>query len=211
MTAEHLPFEAQRAWLDRALDRDDTARDALLACARWPDPEPFALAVCAVVEGSRAHALADALGPALASADDTALLRALRKLDARPLPHRPRADFAAVLLRVCDAMPVERIEARCLLERWLRRGAFPWRGGDGSLLSLTGAELRARAAVDPAAVNDLGDRVLAVLSRAPRSLSQAHAEELLAARVYTAAAHTPDGCVEFWLGSRVFAEVSFPK
>lgn len=29
--------------------------------------------------------------------------------------------------------------------------------------------------------------------------------------VYTAAAHTPDGCVEFWLGSRVFAEVSFPK
>ena len=29
--------------------------------------------------------------------------------------------------------------------------------------------------------------------------------------VYTAAAHTPDGCVESWLGSRVFAEVSFPK
>jgi len=189
MTAEHLPFEAQRAWLDRVLLRDDTAREALLACARWTDPEPFALAVAAVVETHRAPALADALGPALAAADDTALLRALRKLDARALPHAPRAGFAEVLLRVCDAMPVDRIEARCLLERWLRRGGFPWRVDDTSLLSLTGAELRARAAVDPAAVSALGERVLEVLSRAPRSLSQAHAEELLAARVYTSPSH----------------------
>ncbi len=187
MTAEHLPFEAQRAWLDRSLLRDDSTREALLACARWPDPEPFALAVAAVVASDRARPLADALAPALSAADDTALLRVLRRLDARPLPPPSRTAFAEVLLRVCDALPVERIEARCLLERWLRRGGFPWRVDATSLLALTGAELRDWS--DRDAVNALGARVLEVLSRAPRSLSQAHAEELLAARVYTAPSH----------------------
>lgn len=138
------------------------------------------------------RSLADALRVALSVADDTALLRALRKLDAERLSHARREVFAEALLRVCEAMPVARVEARCLLERWLRRGGFPWRTNDGALLSLTGAELRARVADDPDArdaVNALGARVLDVLARSPRSLSQAHAEELLAARVYTSASH----------------------
>ncbi|MFO0647903.1 MAG: hypothetical protein U0326_16815 [Polyangiales bacterium] len=192
MSVEHLPFAAQRAWLETALVEDDAARDALVTTARWTDPEPFALAVTAVVAAARVASLADALRLALSVADDTALLRVLRKLDAEGLSHARREVFAAVLLRVCEAMPAERIEARCLLERWLRRGGFPWRANEGALLSLTGAELRARAALDPDvrdAVNALGARVLEVLARSPRSLSQAHAEELLAARVYTSASH----------------------
>lgn len=192
MSAEHLPFAAQRAWLEHALIDDVTAREALVATARWTDPEPFALAVAAVVSSERVRSLADALRAALSVADDTALLRALRKLDAERPSHARGEVFAEALLRVCEAMPAERIEARCLLERWLRRGGFRWRTNDGALLSLTGAELRARVADDPDAsdaVNALGARVLDVLARSPRSLSQAHAEELLAARVYTSASH----------------------
>ncbi|MFO0607428.1 MAG: transglutaminase domain-containing protein [Polyangiales bacterium] len=192
MSPELLPFDLQRAWLADALARDDAARDALRACARWSDPAPLALAVASVVAAGRAGALADALADALSIADDTALLRVLRALDAAAIARDHVAPFAAVALRVVSALDAPRIEARCLLERWLRRADFSWRADDGSLLSRTGAELAELAAHDPAArtaVDALGARVLAALARAPRSLSQAHAEELLAARVYTGASH----------------------
>lgn len=192
MNPEFLPFDAQRAWLDAALADDVTARDALVACARWTDPEPFALAVTAVVDGARVGALADVLRESLSSVDDTTLHRVLRKLDARERERASLALFAALLLQVAESLPVERIEARCLVERWLRRADFPWRADRSSLLSRTGAELRALADADPdtrAKIDALGAAVLDVLARSPRSLSQAHAEELLAARVYTAASH----------------------
>jgi hypothetical protein len=192
MNPEFLPFNAQRAWLDAALAEVASTRAALLECARWTDPEPFALAVCAVVDAARVEALSDVLGESLASADDTTLHRVLRKLDARERGRARLAPFAALLLRVAESFPIERIEARCLVERWLRRADFPWRSEPLSLLSRTGAELRAFCEGDPDArteVDALGARVLDTLSRSPRSLSQAHAEELLAASVYTTASH----------------------
>lgn len=192
MDPEFLPFDAQRAWLDAALANDVTTREALTTCARWADPEPFALAVAAVVGAARVEALANVLRESLTSAADTALHRVLRKLDARERDRALLAPFAEALVRVAEALPVERIEARCLAERWLRRADFPWRAERPSLLSRTGAELRALCEGDAKAraeVAALGARVLDVLAHSPRSLSQAHAEELLAARVYTAASH----------------------
>ncbi|MBM4319202.1 MAG: hypothetical protein FJ125_04400, partial [Deltaproteobacteria bacterium] len=185
--------------------------ELLDALAGMPDHEPLGyalrrLAAQGRLEGSRAGFLSGLL----AALPDTGLQRVLRGLEPARLSGEARAAVVEAAAAALQRLPLERLAALALLAGWLKRAAPELEA------ACTQAALqRCRAAVRPEALRDedlallpgralvalaerpgfgtrletFCERALDILQRAPRSLSQANAEELLSRRVYIEPGH----------------------
>ncbi|HEY3360117.1 MAG TPA: ATP-binding protein, partial [Polyangia bacterium] len=183
---------------------------------------PFARAVLALASAGRLTAapIGAALAALLPRVPDTGIQRLLRTLGGALIAAAQTEVIVAAAVAAVRTLPMERLGAVCLLDRWLKlwapaardelvgeaRGRAERALADRTLASVDDAELlRLPAAAiarlgAQAAAAGLGaawqerqtrfaDRVLDVLEAAPKSLSQANAEELLARRIYTAPGH----------------------
>ncbi len=206
MTAfDKLPFEQQLAHIEALVADEGDPRPLLEEASRAPDAEPFARLLDAL---ARARRLTDELDPSIhelvAALPDASLQHVLER-DSEPA-------VAALLTRVVDAglrhWPVTRLAALAFAARWLRRRdparfaavlARAEEALEGSpdtdsarwLLFASGERL-AGLQDDPRWAEPVRDAVasaIEVLARAPKSISQANAERLLADRVYADPGH----------------------
>ncbi len=210
-----LPFPEQRARIDMAIGAGDDATRLLATVAAFGDHEPFAVAVRRLALAGRLTepAVAAALVDAFGSLPDTGFGRLLRGIDGAPIADDQVAALARCVGQAVRALPIERIAALCLLDRWLKNAAAIERDAltaaavercdgidtvegadtvdDPTILRLPGATSAALAG-RPAwreRLRRFADRVLEVLEAAPKSISQANAEEILSRRVYTDPGH----------------------
>ena len=206
-----LPFDDQIATLRRRLDEGD-ARAALLDdTGSLIDPEPLSWLMIELQHRGR---LGVDIVPALEAIARSLPDPSLQHLLQRATGH---ADCTARLLEVARIAlrrwPLERVNALALLSRWLRLrdpaayGALEdeaRRAVDSLvaappnvaepcrwLLFLSGAELAELGQTEPmrALVEVTATFALDQLAQAPKSLSQANAEELLSRRVYADPGH----------------------
>ncbi len=203
-----LPVPEQRALLDERLAAGDEPGALVRSCAALSDPGPLAHLLGALDACGRSGEAAAALGELVTGGDTLALRQALRALP----PGRSPPALAHAVAGACAALPIERVEALGLALRWLGEAAPDERRrlheaaearcrasvaagrapDDAALLLAPGATLRALGAAGRAfgaALEGFAERLLRALGRAPRSLSQANAEELLARRVYEGRGH----------------------
>ncbi|HJL16792.1 MAG TPA: hypothetical protein RMH99_14105, partial [Sandaracinaceae bacterium LLY-WYZ-13_1] len=198
-----LPFDEQLARIARAVDDRAAAETLLREAGALPDPEPLAhlvetLAAAERIDGPLRRALAEVLE---ALPDP-----ALQHLLAHPVGPRASGLLRALADEALRAWPVTRPSALAFLVRWLRRrdpeahaalvaeaeAKTEGPPGDGRwLLFVSGprlAALRAEPRWGPRVEQTLSEAIDA-LARAPKSISQANAEALLARRVYADPGH----------------------
>ncbi len=180
----------------------------------------------------------EAVAAVFTTVPDTGVQRVLRALDRASIPAGERAVVVAAVRAAMESLPLARVAALCLMDRWLKNASPETRaavvdaaaaeleaalGTTGSsegvleagvaspvpaaaeidaladevLMRVPGQHLvrlgaclpaPARARLD-ARLARFADRVLDILGAAPKSLSQANAEELLSRRVYTDPGH----------------------
>ncbi|MFW6023696.1 MAG: sacsin N-terminal ATP-binding-like domain-containing protein, partial [Myxococcota bacterium] len=199
-----LPFADQLARI-RAVVAEGADPGALLReAADLPDAEPLALLLETLAAAGR-------LGPdrsgELAEVAGDMPDAALQYLFFRePMHPRVREVLAEVAERAVRTWSLERVHALVLLSRWLRQRAPEVHGRlvdaaeqhlndaepDGRWLLFASGERLASLAHDARwgpSVRRTVRRVLDALARAPKSISQANAEALLAKRVYADAGH----------------------
>lgn len=197
-----LPFDEQLALVARAAREPGAAEALLREAGALPDSEPLARLVDALAEAGRVdEALRATLAEVLERLPDPALQQLLEEPGAAATPLLEGIAFDAL-----RTWPITRPSALAFLVRWLRRrdpaaharlmeeaeAATDGPPTEGRwLLFVSGARLAALKE-DPG----WGPRVvetvrLAVdaLARAPKSISQANAETLLARRVYADPGH----------------------
>ena len=197
-----LPFDEQLALVARAAREPGAAEALLREAGALPDSEPLARLVDALAEAGRVdEALRATLAEVLERLPDPALQQLLEEPGAAAAPLLEGLAFDAL-----RTWPITRPSALAFLVRWLRRrdpaaharlmeeahAATDGPPTEGRwLLFVSGARLAALSE-DPG----WGPRVvetvrLAVdaLARAPKSISQANAETLLARRVYADPGH----------------------
>ncbi|HWM85319.1 MAG TPA: hypothetical protein VNO33_05760, partial [Kofleriaceae bacterium] len=209
-----LPFPEQIGAIDAALARGGGG-ELLRELAGFRDHQPLAHAVARLVRGGLDDEAARAIAELVLGIPDAGLRRVLRALDELGRP--PRA-LAAALAAGLDRLPVARIAALSLVDRWLKNAAPELRAGavaralatcrelvlagrageieDAVLVRVPGAdhaELERLAGVGAEAwrarLGRFAGAVIDALEAQPKSLSQASAEELLARRVYTDPGH----------------------
>lgn len=198
-----LPFEEQLERIADAVARGD-AGALLREAGALPDPEPLAHLLVALAE---AGAVDDAVRAELATLLEALPDPALQHLFAHPPAGSPaRAVLRDLAVDALERWPVARPSALAFLVRWLRRRApeaharlcaraeariDEGRDDGRALLLVSGARLSARR--DDPAWRPLVERTVAAaidaLARAPKSISQANAERLLARRVYADPGH----------------------
>lgn len=211
-----LPYRQQIAEIEaliRAPEGEQRERDLaelISALGAQGDPAPLAETVERLARTEPPESLAALIEPALRGASDLHLREVLRVL--------PESRSAAqAVCRAMSSMPVERLAALCLLDRWLKRAARDLRedlceraaqaldaaiaapGGLDALDDATIAVIDARRLQERARGGSQGplsdrlsryaSRVLRALEIAPKSLSQAGAEELLSKRIYVDRGH----------------------
>lgn len=214
-----LPFAAQLRVIEHELDSGRAPAALLRALAGLRDHEPLARAILRAGQAGLLSAAPDALAEVLTMVPDTGVQRVLRALDRTPIPAAQRDAVVAAVERALETLPLERAAALCLMDRWLKNASPKTREAvveravaalaralaDSALGSLAGEVLMrvpgqrlasvaaalpegARAARE-ARLAAFAGRVLDILGAAPKSLSQANAEELLSRRVYTDPGH----------------------
>lgn len=201
-TLAHLPYAAQRARIHAAAGD----RSALLALvdevADLADPAPFATLVESLAELRPDRALCDALMPRVSRLADPSLAYVYQTLGGPA--------HEALLVNLAEAAiarwPIDRMPAIAFFARWLRRrapgtldrvlsaaeAAVQQNAISSRALALAAGPTLARVADDPAHRPMLVETVqtaIDALARAPKSISQANAEELLARRVYADRGH----------------------
>jgi len=196
-----LPFEEQLARI-AAIASEADPRPLLREAGALPDAEPFARMLEAL--DGRLDELEDEVAAAIEALSDAALQHVLAREATAPV--------AALLVRrvehALSRWPLSRLMALAFAARWLRRrspeayarvsaraaqalDAPPRPDGARWLLFASGCELAALAA-DPRWAEVVRVTVRAAietLARAPKSISQANAERLLAQRVYADRGH----------------------
>jgi hypothetical protein len=198
-----LPFDEQLARVRALVAAREDPEGLLREAAGLADPEPFANVVVALLDagqlGTREAAIVDELVAAL---PDASLQHVIVEL--------PVGFVVARVDAITARWGVERIAAIALIDRWLRRhdgeAHRAWRERaraalDGPLeasaavergLVLADGRVLERIAREPATaelVRGVVARAVDVLARAPKSISQANAERLLARRVYADPGH----------------------
>jgi hypothetical protein len=193
------------------------------------DHEPLAYAVVRAARAGLLSAAPDAVAAVFTTVPDTGVQRVLRALDRTAIPAGERAVVIAAVRAAMETLPLTRVAALCLMDRWLKNASPETRaavveaavarleaavGLDGAggaslesagidaladevLMRVPGQHLMRIGAALPAAprarldarLARFADRVLDILGAAPKSLSQANAEELLSRRVYTDPGH----------------------
>ncbi|MCU0673288.1 MAG: hypothetical protein MUE69_10905 [Myxococcota bacterium] len=203
-----LPFDEQMARVRALVASGEDPEPLLREAAGLADPEPFARVVSALLVAGpldagrldvRTVAVVDAL---VATLPDASLQHVIEELPADFVVSRVEA--------ITSRWGVQRIAAIALLDRWLRRhddvAHRAWRNRararlEGALdvsmdveraLILADGRVLERLAREPATaelVRGVVARAVDVLARAPKSISQANAERLLARRVYADPGH----------------------
>lgn len=210
-----LPFPEQRALIEASVASGQHGAALLRVTASLPDHEPLALAATLMAEAGQVdapevHAALDDIFPKLS---DTAIQRVLRRLIATHLPKNQLDIFVSCVSRTVSSLDADRIAALCLMDRWLKNAAPEAHRrleeeslaaveaatvaeetdnvSDALLIRLPGPKLTARSqsAIWRRRLKQLADDVIGVLEEAPKSLSQANAEEILATQVYTDPGH----------------------
>jgi hypothetical protein len=194
-----LPYAEQLAAVQSRLDRPQEMAGLLQVLGDQGDHEPLVHAIRELDARGQLEepALARALQDLLLGLPDPALRSLLHALG-------PSDSARAAVLHALQHLPLERLAGLFLLERWLMR-AHPeeharWeqaalqacREGepdDRDLLRVRGVQLRELAQRDAPRLRRFARTVLQLLEQLPKSLSQAHAEELLSRRVYTEPGH----------------------
>lgn len=201
-----LPFESQLEEIERICARDEAQeiRALLRACARLPDPVPLVALVQNLAARDTLSHFPGELEESLRQGTDTTLQAVLVGATASaPL----REALVELSVHALLSWPVERIAGLVLMRRWLRdvaparheevlheaevrTSASPARG-TSPLLHVSGERLVALADSDAWRVPLAETRraVLDALAHAPKSLSQANAESLLAREVYADPGH----------------------
>lgn len=200
-----LPFDEQLARIDAVVGADDdTALGLLKAAGALADSEPLARLVSVLAGAARLKgALLEELVAQSAKLSDPALQHLLEHA---PQGQHTAAALRALVTRALGSWPIARISAIAFLTRWLRRNfpaeyeAFELSAGehleDASrdarwLLFASGTKLQ-ELSRDPAwrpLIADAVSKALEALANAPKSISQANAESLLARRVYADPGH----------------------
>ncbi|RLB53558.1 MAG: hypothetical protein DRJ42_11665 [Deltaproteobacteria bacterium] len=200
-----LPFQEQLARIEAASAYGEEDLTPLLREAgALPDAEPLARLVVVLAESGRmTESLLERLVQIAEHLPDPALQHLLAQTGSGELVD---ATLRKLVERALNRWPVERISALALLSRWLRQrfpdayrsfvGSALERTGDGPLdarwlLFVSGhrlVQLSGQAAWKPLVTETVAKAVDA-LARAPKSISQANAESLLAKRVYADPGH----------------------
>jgi transglutaminase-like putative cysteine protease len=199
-----LPFEDQVARIREVAADGGDPHDLLREAGSLPDAEPLALLVDALVRGGRWDPrMQRELASVMQSMPDAALQHLLVR---EPMPATVREVLATVAEDALGTWPLARISALSLLVKWLRqrvpevyvrveRAAEAHLDGEAPdgrwLLLVSGtrlAELSARPEWSPT-VKRTVELALDALAHAPKSISQANAETLLARRVYANRGH----------------------
>ena len=198
-----LPFDEQMARVRALVASREDPEGILREAAGLADPEPFAKVVLALIEAGRLDARGiEVVDELVSRLPDASLQHVLAELP---------VDFVSARVDAITARwGVERIAAIALIDRWLRRhdaeAHRAWRERarsrlDGPLESSAAVERAliladgrvlerlARASGSEALVRGVVARAVDVLARAPKSISQANAERLLARRVYADPGH----------------------
>ncbi len=185
------------------------------------DHEPLAYAVVQAAQAGLLPDAAEAVAAGLLRLPDTGVQRVLRALNRVAIPAPALAVVVAAVRAALETLPIARVAALCLLDRWLKNAAPTVRaalvddaareleaalGGGAAAIDAISDELLMRVPgrrlAELAGGLDDGDRakldarlqrfagrVLDILGAAPKSLSQANAEEILSRRVYTDPGH----------------------
>jgi hypothetical protein len=197
-----LPFEAQLAHI-HTVAREGDPRALLAEAGALPDAEPLARLLEALAAHGRLPSLEGELAPLLDTLPEAALQHLLTR--------ESTVDVAALLERQveCALMrwPIARLSSIAFAARWLRRRApeaharlvaraeqelaEPDDEAARWLLFTRGTELAARTSDARWAglVQRTAREAIDALARAPKSISQANAERLLAQRVYADPGH----------------------
>lgn len=214
------PFTAQCAFIDERTASDRDISGLLLALGALRDHQPLAHAVCTLaVRGQLGREdIATALNRLFVTIGDTGIQRVLRALDDIAVSDEQLAVVADAVVHAIESLPLERLAALCLMDRWLKNHASGRRDavvadavevirrtlavGAGDRVGVgAGSEVRdevllrapgkhlAELGVADERLERFAGRVLQILEAAPKSLSQANAEEILARRVYTDPGH----------------------
>ncbi|MFK8002302.1 MAG: sacsin N-terminal ATP-binding-like domain-containing protein [Polyangiales bacterium] len=202
---DRLPFRALLARIQEAASVDESAALGLLRSAGgMPDSEPLTRLVGVLAEAGRMNeALTHELWAQSATLSGPALQYLLHDAGTG---EQTQEVLRGLVMNALRTWPIARISAIALLTRWLRR-RFP---GDyaeflessstriekgsydaRSLLFASGATLQ-RLAQDTAwrpLVTEALSEAIDALANAPKSISQANAESLLARRVYADPGH----------------------
>lgn len=205
-TFEELPFDAQLAWIERETATVEDATELVRRAGALPDVEPLCRLLDQLAKGGAScEALVGWYRPVLADLSDPALQYLLGAAFHHDVAQAARRELAR---EAAESWPLSRASALALLYRWLtfedpaaalglsatateRVEAESTAVAPRWLFFLSGRELASLAA-DPAwteIVRKTIHVVLEQLARAPKSLSQANAEELLSRQVYAAPGH----------------------
>ena len=210
-----LPYPEQRDLIESVLADEEGVVRLIHRAAPLHDHEPFCFAVRELCrrESLSAEAVSQALHGVFPTLADTAVQRLLRGLGQRSIPRDQLSVLVSCVVRTLDELSIERIAVMCLMLRWLKnadreryesccREAIRRAGlaasrsdaeamSDALLVRLPGDQLSSLAE-RPAwseRLESFTRGVLEVLERAPKSLSQANAEDLLSRQVYTNPGH----------------------
>ena len=120
-----LPYSEQLAAIDRWAAQGQQLDQLLLATAKLRDHEPLAHAFHRL-SGSSALGqppVVDALEQVLRELPDTGVQRLLREAEGLQLPPEQREVLVDCLCRTVQRLPMERLVAVCLIDRWLKNHA----------------------------------------------------------------------------------------
>ena len=213
-----LPYAQQLRIIRDCISSRSQLAPMLGILAGLPDHEPLSQAFCQLAEAGLLDEVAPTLAHLFVSLPDTGIGRVLRGLGEAAINPRQHAHLVDALSAAVRSLPVERIAALCLMDRWLKNSAPESRAAlideafkqaedalvrrapvpHNVLLRIPGSRLATLDAVAQAlsaqeawsnTTAAFARQVLDLLQALPRSLSQANAEELLAKRVYTDPGH----------------------
>ncbi|MFT5357911.1 MAG: hypothetical protein ACI9KE_005148, partial [Polyangiales bacterium] len=202
---DRLPFGEQLAQINAASDAGEAEVLSLLRVAgAMPDSEPLARLVSVLADAGRMNgALLDELMVQSANLSDPSLQYLLTH---SPEGEKTHTALRTLVLNALGSWPIARISAIAFLSRWLRR-RFPTdyaefqrtaqeHLSDGSydarwLLFASGTKLQELSQDSTWGPHLEGavSQALQALANAPKSISQANAESLLARRVYADPGH----------------------
>jgi hypothetical protein len=120
-----LPFPEQLALIDRCLEDDGSVARVLALTRRLRDHEPMAYAVRRLVHlgWMDRPAVVEQVERLLLDLPDTGIQRLLRGLGRVTLTGSPRDALVECASRAIRDLPLERLAATCLLDRWLKNTA----------------------------------------------------------------------------------------
>ena len=118
LTLRELPFPQQTVAIDHAVQRGDIA-SLIATLAAFRDHQPLAYALAALGKGGQLGELRDSDAACFVALPDTSLRRVLAALSESVVPGRVLRAIAAAAM----TLPIERVAAAALVDRWLKNNA----------------------------------------------------------------------------------------